>query len=104
VVASCVRTCFRGGKCVVGGDLGMGLMRALSRRVGFRANGGGPGNHRTKRIPKLQSASPSHEYFQLVPTAYIATAPNTAPATAPPSLGSFSEPSIMWLFDCEGPR
>jgi hypothetical protein len=36
----------------------------------------------------------------VIRTAYIATAPNTAPATAPPSLGSSSEPSTRPLFVC----
>jgi hypothetical protein len=80
-------------------DLDMWLMRGLSRRVDFRANGEGPGNHRTQRNPGPQSVSPLCKCSKLAPTAYIATAPNTAPATAPPSFGSSSEPSIIWLFD-----
>jgi hypothetical protein len=34
-------------------------------------------------------------------TMYIKTAPNTAPATAPPSLGSSSEPITKLLLPCE---
>jgi hypothetical protein len=32
-------------------------------------------------------------------TMYMKTAPNTAPATAPPSDGSSLDPIIVWLFD-----
>jgi hypothetical protein len=33
-------------------------------------------------------------------TMYMKTAPNTAPATAPPSDGSSLDPIIVWLLDC----
>lgn len=76
-----------------------GLMIGLSRRVGFRAGGGGLGNRRRRRSPRSAVSKSTVHKTRCRRTAYMITAPNTAPATAPPSFGSSSDPITMWLFD-----
>lgn len=73
-------------------------MTMLSRPVSPPSCAAAPGTRRKRGSPALRQLLSPYERPSTL-TMYMKTAPNTAPATAPPSSGSSLDPITVWLFD-----